>query len=40
VNSGGDVRLLDEVCLPYTGDDRDLDRLIDDIYPNLNKKHV
>ncbi|ONM53820.1 hypothetical protein ZEAMMB73_Zm00001d019863 [Zea mays] len=37
VNSDGDVRLPDEVCVPYTGDDRDLDRLIDDIYPSLNE---
>ncbi|KAL5648116.1 hypothetical protein ACJX0J_042471, partial [Zea mays] len=35
-NNDGDVRLPDEVCVPYTGNDRDLDRLIDDIYPNLN----
>ncbi|ONM01415.1 hypothetical protein ZEAMMB73_Zm00001d030709 [Zea mays] len=33
VNNDGDVRLPDEVCVPYTGDDHDLDRLIDDIYP-------
>jgi ATP-dependent DNA helicase PIF1 len=37
VNNDGDVRLPDEVCVPYTGDDHDLDRLIDDIYPNLNE---
>ncbi|PWZ58852.1 ATP-dependent DNA helicase PIF4 [Zea mays] len=37
VNNDGDVRLPDEVCVPYTGDDRDLDRLIDDIYPSLNE---
>ena len=36
-NNDGDVRLPDEVCVPYTGNDRDLDRLIDDIYPNLNE---
>ncbi|ONL98425.1 hypothetical protein ZEAMMB73_Zm00001d029311 [Zea mays] len=36
-NHDGDVRLPDEVCVPYTGSDRDLDRLIDDIYPNLNE---
>eukprot|EP00267_Zea_mays_P049169 XP_020401809.1 uncharacterized protein LOC109943296 [Zea mays] len=35
-NNDGDVRLPDEVCVPYTGNDCDLDRLIDDIYPNLN----
>ncbi|PWZ20066.1 ATP-dependent DNA helicase PIF1, partial [Zea mays] len=37
VNNDGDVRLPDEVCVPYTGDDHDLDRLIDDIYPSLNE---
>eukprot|EP00267_Zea_mays_P028013 XP_008657432.1 ATP-dependent DNA helicase PIF1-like [Zea mays] len=37
VNNDGDVRLPDEVCVPYTSDDRDLDRLIDDIYPSLNE---
>jgi ATP-dependent DNA helicase PIF1 len=36
-NHDGDVRLPDEVCVPYTGSDRGLDRLIDDIYPNLNE---
>ncbi|PWZ30269.1 ATP-dependent DNA helicase PIF4 [Zea mays] len=36
-NNDGDVRLPDKVCVPYTGNDRDLDRLIDDIYPNLNE---
>ncbi|PWZ10705.1 ATP-dependent DNA helicase PIF1 [Zea mays] len=37
VNNDGDVCLPDEVCVPYTSDDRDLDRLIDDIYPSLNE---
>jgi ATP-dependent DNA helicase PIF1 len=37
VNNDGDVRLPDKVCVPYTGDDCDLDRLIDDIYPSLNE---
>ncbi|ONM18759.1 hypothetical protein ZEAMMB73_Zm00001d004347 [Zea mays] len=36
-NNDGDVRLPDEVCVSYTGNDHDLDRLIDDIYPNLNE---
>ncbi|PWZ41861.1 ATP-dependent DNA helicase PIF4 [Zea mays] len=36
-NNDGDVRLPDEVCVPYTGNDHDLDRLIDDIYPKLNE---
>eukprot|EP00267_Zea_mays_P044793 XP_020397012.1 uncharacterized protein LOC103644601 [Zea mays] len=36
-NNNGDVRLPDEVCVPYTGNDHDLDRLIDDIYPKLNE---
>jgi ATP-dependent DNA helicase PIF1 len=36
-NIDGDVRLPDEIRVPYTGDERDLDKLIDDIYPNLNE---
>ncbi|ONM33246.1 hypothetical protein ZEAMMB73_Zm00001d041563 [Zea mays] len=36
-NNDGDVCLPDEVCVPYTGNDHDLDRLIDDIYPKLNE---
>jgi ATP-dependent DNA helicase PIF1 len=36
-NHDGDVRLPDEVCVPYTGSDSDLDRLIDDIYHNQNE---
>jgi ATP-dependent DNA helicase PIF1 len=38
VNNDGDIRLPDEVCVPYTGNDRDLDRLIDHIIcPDLNE---
>jgi ATP-dependent DNA helicase PIF1 len=37
VNSDGDVRLLDEICVPYTGGDNDLDTLIKCIFPRLNE---
>jgi ATP-dependent DNA helicase PIF1 len=38
VNEDGDVRLLDEICVPYTGDsEKDLDTLIESIFPNLNE---
>jgi ATP-dependent DNA helicase PIF1 len=37
VNEDGDVRLPDEICVPYTGDsEKDLDTLIESIFPNLN----
>ncbi|AQL05265.1 hypothetical protein ZEAMMB73_Zm00001d046964 [Zea mays] len=36
-NNDGDDRLPNDVCVPYSGNDRDLDRLIDDIYPDLNE---
>jgi ATP-dependent DNA helicase PIF1 len=36
-NSDGDIRLPDEVCVPYSGSDSDLDNLIDFVFPNLNK---
>jgi ATP-dependent DNA helicase PIF1 len=38
VNEDGDVRLPDEICVPYTGDsEKDLDTLIESIFPNLNE---
>lgn len=37
VNTDGDVRLPDEICVPYTGGGSDLDRLIECIFPNLNE---
>ncbi|AQK52103.1 hypothetical protein ZEAMMB73_Zm00001d050205 [Zea mays] len=37
-NSDGDIRLPDEVCVPYSGSDNDLDNLIDFVFPNLNEK--
>jgi ATP-dependent DNA helicase PIF1 len=38
VNEDGDVCLLDEICVPYTGDsEKDLDTLIESIFPNLNE---
>ncbi|WVZ95702.1 hypothetical protein U9M48_041434 [Paspalum notatum var. saurae] len=36
-NSGGEIRLPDEVCVPYTGSDIDLDGLIDCIFPRLDE---
>jgi ATP-dependent DNA helicase PIF1 len=36
-NNDGDVCILAKVCVPYTGNGCDLDRLIDDIYPNVNQ---
>ncbi|XP_034603417.1 uncharacterized protein [Setaria viridis] len=37
VNGDGDVCLPDGICVPYSGDsEKDLDRLIECIFPNLN----
>ncbi|AQK40678.1 hypothetical protein ZEAMMB73_Zm00001d024115 [Zea mays] len=36
-NIDGDIRLPDDVCVPYTGSDNDLDNLIDFAFPNLNE---
>ncbi|PWZ23284.1 ATP-dependent DNA helicase PIF1 [Zea mays] len=36
-NTDGDIRLPDEVCVPYSGSDNDLNNLIDFVFPNLNK---
>jgi ATP-dependent DNA helicase PIF1 len=37
VNEDGDVRLPDEICVPYTRDsEKNLDTLIERIIPNLN----
>ncbi|ONM20919.1 hypothetical protein ZEAMMB73_Zm00001d005363 [Zea mays] len=36
-NTDGDICLPDEVCVPYSGSDTDLDNLIDFVFPNLNK---
>ncbi|KAL5647573.1 hypothetical protein ACJX0J_041928, partial [Zea mays] len=36
-NSDGDIRLSDDVCVPYSGSDNDLDNLIDFAFPNLNE---
>jgi ATP-dependent DNA helicase PIF1 len=37
VNEDGDVHLPGEICVPYTGDsEKDLDTLIESIFPNLN----
>jgi ATP-dependent DNA helicase PIF1 len=32
-----DVHLPDDICVPYTGDGKDLDRLIECIFPRLNE---
>ncbi|WVZ58583.1 hypothetical protein U9M48_008841 [Paspalum notatum var. saurae] len=32
----GYIRLLDEICVPYTGKDTDLHRLIEDVFPMLD----
>ncbi|KAL6856293.1 hypothetical protein ACP4OV_019095 [Aristida adscensionis] len=37
MNDDGDVHLPDEICLLYTGEDSDLDTLIDCIFPRLNE---
>ncbi|XP_039776671.1 ATP-dependent DNA helicase PIF1-like [Panicum virgatum] len=37
VNSDGEVKLPDEICVPYSGKASDLDTLINSIYPNLNE---
>ncbi|PWZ10632.1 ATP-dependent DNA helicase PIF1 [Zea mays] len=36
-NSDGDICLPDQVCVPYSGSDSDLDNLIDFVFPNLNE---
>jgi ATP-dependent DNA helicase PIF1 len=36
-NSDGDTCLPDDVCVPYSGSDSDLDNLIDPVFPNLNE---
>jgi hypothetical protein len=37
VNGDGDVRLLDKICVPYTGNGNELDTLIYYIFPSLNE---
>jgi ATP-dependent DNA helicase PIF1 len=36
-NGDGDIRLPEEICVPHTGEDGDLDTLIDCIFPGLNE---
>ncbi|WVZ73424.1 hypothetical protein U9M48_021730 [Paspalum notatum var. saurae] len=36
-NSESEIHLLDDVCVPYTGSDCDLDGLIDHIFPMLDE---
>ena len=35
-NGDGEIRLPDDICIPQTGKDSDLDTLIDYIFPILN----
>ena len=35
-NGDGEIRLPDDICVPQTGEDSDLDMLIDCIFPTLN----
>jgi ATP-dependent DNA helicase PIF1 len=35
-NSDGEIRLSDDICIPQTEEDSDLDTLIDCIFPALN----
>ncbi|WVZ82077.1 hypothetical protein U9M48_029383 [Paspalum notatum var. saurae] len=35
-NGDGYIRLPDEICVPYTGEDTDLHRLIEDVFPMLD----
>ncbi|XP_066396365.1 uncharacterized protein [Miscanthus floridulus] len=35
-NGDGEIRLLDDICIPQTGEDSDLNALIDCIFPALN----
>ena len=35
-NGDGEICLPDEICIPHTGEDSDLDTLIDYIFPSLN----
>jgi hypothetical protein len=37
VNSDGEVKLPDEICIPYTGKASDLDTLTNCIFPNINE---
>jgi hypothetical protein len=37
VNGDGDILLPDDIRVPYTGDSKDLDRLIECIFPRLNE---
>ncbi|WVZ87228.1 hypothetical protein U9M48_033902 [Paspalum notatum var. saurae] len=36
-NSDGEICLPDQICVPYTGSDSDLDMLIDSIFPRLDE---
>lgn len=36
-DNDGNVRLPEDICVPYTGKDSDLDRLIEHVFPNLDK---
>jgi ATP-dependent DNA helicase PIF1 len=38
VNDEGEVLPLESLCIPYIGDDKDLDSLIDWVFPKLDDK--
>jgi ATP-dependent DNA helicase PIF1 len=40
VNSEGEVLLPEDLCIPYTGDGKDLDALIDWVYPKLDENKI
>ena len=37
VNGDGDIHLPDDICVPFTRDGKDLDRLIEYMFPKLNE---
>jgi ATP-dependent DNA helicase PIF1 len=39
-NGDGEIRLPDDICIPQTSEDSDLDTLIDSIFPALNANMV
>jgi ATP-dependent DNA helicase PIF1 len=40
VSSEGEVLLPEDLCIPYTGDGKDLDALIDWVYPKLDENKI
>ena len=35
-NAEEEVLLLEDICVPFTGEDTDLDNLVDNVFPNLD----